>query len=295
MVESVTPRAPGWKAIEPGSVLVFFVLTFAVTWSLWLAAWTISRGGAAGYPPPGVGTLLFYLGVFAPGIVATWLTHRHEGSKGIRTLLGRLVQVQARLRWYAFALAYMAAIKLTSALIHRLVSGAWPRFGTEPILLMLGAILLSMLIFGQSGEELGWRGYALPRLAARIGVGPASIVIGVIWAAWHLPLFFIPGIETTGQSFPLYALGVIALSVAIAWLYANTNGSLFLTMLMHSAINNTKDIVPTGARPPANPLSLSASLMGWITAALLWICAGYLLIRMRKLGDYARPARTPRM
>jgi len=295
MVESVTPRAPEWKATEPGSVLVFFVLTFAVTWSLWLAAWAMSRGGAAGYPPAGVGTLLFYLGVFAPGIVATWLTHRHQGSKGVRALLGRLVQVHAGLRWYAFALAYMAAIKLTSALIHRLVSGSWPRFGTEPILLMLGAILLSTVVFSQSGEELGWRGYALPRLAARIGLGAASVVIGVIWAVWHIPLFFIPGIETTGQSFPLYALGVIALSVAIAWLYANTNGSLFLTMLMHSAINNTKDIVPTGARPPANPFSLSASLMGWITAALLWICAGYLLIRMRKLGDYARPASTPRM
>ena len=266
-----------------------------MTWSLWLAAWAISGGGAAGYPPPGVGTLLFYLGVFAPAFVATWLTHRHEGSTGVRALLGRLVQVRAGLRWYAFALAYMAAIKLISALIHRLVSGAWPRFGTEPILLMLGAILLSTLVFSQAGEELGWRGYALPRLAARIGLGAASVLIGVIWAAWHLPLFFIPGIETTGQSFPLYALGVVALSVAIAWLYANTNGSLFLTMLMHSAINNTKDIVPTGARPPGNPFSLSASLMGWITAALLWICAGYLLLRMRKLGDYARPASTPRM
>jgi membrane protease YdiL (CAAX protease family) len=179
----------------------------------------------------------------------------------------------------------MAAIKLTSALIHRLVIGAWPRFGTEPILLMVAAILLSTLVFSQAGEELGWRGYALPRLGARIGLGAASLVIGVIWAVWHLPLFFIPGIETTGQSFPLYALGVIALSVAIAWLYANTNGSLFLTMLMHSAINNTKDIVPTGARPPGNPFSLSASLMGWITAALLWICAGYWLLRLGRRAE----------
>ncbi|HKC81443.1 MAG TPA: type II CAAX endopeptidase family protein [Gemmatimonadaceae bacterium] len=285
MVESVTPRAPEWKAAEPGSVLVFFVLTFAVTWSLWLAALAISRDGAAGYPPAGVGTLLFYLGVFAPAFVATWLTHRQEGSNGVRTLLGRLVRVRAGLRWYAFALGYMAAIKLTSALIHRLVIGAWPRFGTEPILLMVAAILLSTLVFSQAGEELGWRGYALPRLGARIGLGAASLVIGVMWAVWHLPLFFIPGIETTGQSFPLYALGVIALSVAIAWLYANTNGSLFLTMLMHSAINNTKDIVPTGARPPGNPFSLSASLMGWITAALLWICAAYLLLRLGRRAD----------
>ncbi len=59
----------------------------------------------------------------------------------------------------------MAAIKLTSALIHRLVIGAWPRFGTEPILLMVAAILLSTLVFSQAGEELGWRGYAFPASA----------------------------------------------------------------------------------------------------------------------------------
>ena len=295
MVESVTPYTPERRAAEPGSVLIFLLLTFAVTWSTWLAAWPISRGGASGYPPAGVGTLLFYLGVFAPALVATWLTSRHEGSKGVSALLSRLVRWRVGLRWYAFALAYLAAIKLTAALIHRLATGAWPHFGSEPLALMLAAIVASTLFFGQSGEELGWRGYALPRLAARIGLGAASVVIGVIWAAWHLPLFFISGIETTGQSFPLYALGVTALSVAIAWLYANTNGSLFLTMLMHSAINNIKDIVPSGARPPANPFSLTASPMGWITAGLLWICAGYFLIWMRSRADYAKAASTPRM
>ena len=210
-------------------------------------------------------------------------------------MLSRLVQWHVGLRWYVFAVAYMAAIKLTAAIIHRLATGGWPGFAAEPIALMVAAIMASMLLFGQAGEETGWRGYALPRLADRIGLGWASVVLGVIWAGWHLPLFFIPGLETTGQSFPLYALGVASLSVAIAWLYANTNGSLFLTMLMHSAINNTKDIVPTGARPPANPFSLSASLMSWITTTLLWICAGYFLIRMRRAADYASPASTPRM
>jgi len=282
MVESVTPYTPEGKAAKPGSLLIFISLTFVATWATWLAAWALSRGGTSGYPPAGVGMVLFYLGVFAPGIVAVLLTSWTEGPTGVRGLLSRLIQWHVGLRWYVFALAYMAAIKLTAAIIHRLVTGAWPGFGSEPFAFMLAAIAASMLFFGQAGEELGWRGYALPRLAARIGLGAASVVLGVIWAAWHLPLFFIPGIETTGQSFTLYALGVAALSVAISWLYANTNGSLFMTMLMHSAINNTKDIVPTGARPPANPFSLTASTMGWITAGLLWICAGYFLVQMRR-------------
>jgi hypothetical protein len=72
------------------------------------------------------------------------------------------------------------------------------------------------------------------------------------------------------------------LSVAIAWLYWRTNGSLFLTMLMHAAINNTKDIVPSLATTGTNPFALNASLVSWLTLALLWICAGYFLLRMLK-------------
>lgn len=225
--------------------------------------------------------LPFYVGVFAPAFVAVWLTARHEGRAGVDALLRRLIQWRVGLRWYVFALTYMVAIKLAAALVYRLTTGEWPRFGDEPVYLMLAATLASTLLLGQAGEEIGWRGYALPRLAARFGMASASIVLGIIWAVWHLPLFFIPGIQTTGQSFPLYLLGVTALSVAIAWLYEHTNGSLFLTMLMHSAINNTKDLVAPDAQIPTNPLALNTSLLGWLTAGLLWVCAGYFLARMR--------------
>jgi len=103
----------------------------------------------------------------------------------------------------------------------------------------------------------------------------------VIWAVWHLPLFYLHGVDTYGQSFPAYLLQVIAFSVVIAWLYWQTQGSLLLTMLMHAAINNTKDIVPAVPRVATNPLMPWASPSSWITTALLWIVAGYLLFRMR--------------
>jgi len=270
----------------PGSLLTFFVLTYLVTWTSWLAAWGLSGGsGATGYPRPGLPVLLFYIGVFGPFLVATWLTHRQEGGVGVRALLARLVQWDVGLRWYAFALTFTIAIKLSVALIIRLTTGAWPTFGSEPLYIMVAATIGSVLVFGQAGEEVGWRGYALPRLANRFGLAGASVVLGIIWAFWHLPLFFITGTDTSGQSFPLYLLQVVAISVAIAWLYANTNGSLLLTMLMHSAVNNTKDIVPSVAQSGANPYALSASLVGWLTAALLWVCAGYFIVRMRKLPN----------
>jgi len=167
-------------------------------------------------------------------------------------------------------------------LIHRVATGEWPRFGHEPLYFMLAATIGSTILFGQAGEEIGWRGYALPRLAGRFGLASASVVLGIIWAAWHLPLFFLPGTDTTGQSFPLYLLAVTALSVAIAWLYARTNGSLLLTMLMHAAVNNTKNIVPSVDQNATNPFALSTSLVAWLTTGLLWVCAGYFLVRMRR-------------
>src|SRR5262252_4334852 len=110
-------------------------------------------------------------------------------------------------------------------------------------------------------------------MGARWGLGRASLVLGVIWAVWHLPLFWLHGADTEGQSFPLYLLQVTALSVAIAWLWWRTGGSLTLTMLLHSAINNTKDVVPSAASGTTagamHVFSFAASRVGWITAVLL--------------------------
>lgn len=270
------------------SLLGFFALTFVATWTFFIAAVVWSGKPAAGASLGlGINALILF-GTFAPAMVALGLTARTEGGAGVRALLGRLFAWQVPARWYVLAAGYMIAIKLAAALVHRVVTGAWPRFGHEAWYLMAAATVISTLVGGQSGEELGWRGFALPRLAERFGLGPASIVLGVIWAAWHLPLFYLHGADTYGQSFPVYLLGVTALSVAIAWLYWHTNGSLLLTMLMHSAINNTKDIVPSVPRASMNPFAPDASLLSWIAAALLWIGAGYFLVSMRKAKLGAR-------
>jgi len=275
----MTPRGAEGKQSARGPLVAFFLLTYVVTWVSWLAAWAISDGGFA---RPGLWMLPFYFGVFAPALVAVWLTFRREGATGVRALLSRLFQWEVAPQWYVFAFTYIAVIKLAAAVIHRLATGEWPRFGDEPVYIMLAATIGSLLLFGQAGEEVGWRGYALPRLAARYGLARSSIVVGIMWASWHLPIFFIPGADTTGQSFPIYLLSVTAISVAIAWLYDHTNGSLFLTMLMHSAVNNTKDIVPSVGPKPASPFAVTASLIGWLTAGLLWVCAAYFLFRMKR-------------
>ena len=223
---------------------------------------------------------LLFLGVFAPSIVAIALTTRDGGSAATKALLGRIFKWDVGAGWFVFAIAYIPAIKLTAALVHRILTGSWPRFGTEPVYLMLAALLISTWV--QAGEEIGWRGYALPRLTERFGLAQASVILGVIWATWHLPIFFFPVGDLLGQSFPMYLLQVTAISVTMAWLYWRTGGSLLLVMLFHAAVNNLKDIVPSATSGATNPFVLNASLVGWLTVLFLWIGAAYFLFQMRK-------------
>jgi membrane protease YdiL (CAAX protease family) len=271
-----------------GSLFKFFSLTFLVTWTCFLSVVALSVHGELGTVQRVERGLLLFVGIFAPSFVAMGLTAWSEGRAGLVALLRRLFQWQVGARWYAFAVAYMAVIKLTAALVVRVATGAWPRFGQEAWFVMLAATLFSTVVGGQAGEELGWRGYALPRMATRLGLGAASLLLGLFWALWHLPLFYLPGADTYRQSFPVYALQVTALSVAFAWLYARTKGSLLLTMLLHAAINNTKDVVPSIAAPTAtHPFTLRATPVGWITLALLSIAAAYFLLRMPRLNEDA--------
>jgi uncharacterized protein len=261
-------------------LLTFFSLTYAATWTCWATAAAISRRSASDDPVlPVLAGAVFLLGTVAPSLVALALTERADGRAATRALLDRVFLWEVSPRWYVFAVGYMPAIKLSAALVHRVVTGGWPRFGDEAWYIMAAAIVFSTWV--QAGEEIGWRGYALPRLSARVGLAPASVILGVIWASWHLPLFLYPAADTFGQSFPLYLLQVTALSVAGAWLYWRTGGSLLLVMLLHAAVNNTKDIVPSAVPSATNPFALSTSLVAWITVALLWTPAAYFLMRMR--------------
>ncbi len=265
-----------------GSLLKFLFLTYAVTWACFITLVRISHGPAPAAPALAlVRGFLLLLGTFAPSLVALGITARAEGRPGVRALLRRILQWQVGARWYLFAIGYLPAIKLSVALVHRVMTGSWPHFGTEPWYIIVAAIIISTPV--QAGEEIGWRGYALPRLADRFGFGRASILLGLIWSCWHLPIFFLRGADKYGQSFPVWTLQVVALSVAITWLYAHTNGSLLLTMLMHSAVNQTVGIVPSANPNPGNPFALSVSLVMWLTAAFLWVTALYFLVRMPKV------------
>jgi uncharacterized protein len=269
------------RAKPVGPLVTFLLLTYAVTWAFFLAAVALSRAAAPTDQALAAGSVLVFAGTIAPAFVALAVTARTGGVSATKALLHRLFQWRVGARWYLFAAGYMLAIKIAVALAHRLIAGSWPRFDPQPVGLVMIAIIVSTPF--QSGEEIGWRGYALPRLAERIGFARGSLLLGLIWACWHLPLFFlsVPGNDEYGQSFPVWALGVMALSVAFAWLYVQTNGSLLLTMLMHSAVNNIPRFVPSASANARNTFSLHGSQVAWLTAVLLWIAAAYFLLGMR--------------
>lgn len=258
-------------------LLAYFLLTFLVSWSVWVAVSALAAPGSTGFF--GGRGPVFLLGVFAPALVALWCTAQEEGRAGVMRLLARMSRWQVSARWYILAIGYFAALKLGAAFIHRVVTDAWPPFGDTPVALMLLAIAVS--VWTQSGEEVGWRGYALPRLAKYVGLGGASLVLGVVWALWHLPLFILPDSASTGQSFPAYLLQVMAMSVVFAFLYWKTDGSLLLVMLLHAAVNNTTGIVPAAVGGAVASVALGGSLVAWATVSLSWVVALPLLFHMR--------------
>jgi membrane protease YdiL (CAAX protease family) len=263
---SATPRD---TVIE---LAVFLALSYAITWAAFItvARW-IPAHTAAGYA-------LVLFGAYTPGIVALLLTGSTQGSSGVRALLRRILIADVPVRLYLLALTYIVTVKLVAAMLHRVVAGAWPPFDVGSLAVIPVAIAVSTPF--QAGEEIGWRGFALPRLADRVGLKLASLLLGVIWAAWHLPQFYISDADTYHQSFIVWALQLVAMSVAFAWLYAKSGGSLLIVMLMHSAVNNSKDIFISGGTIDPGVFSLHAPLLAWLVLGVLWVVAAYFLIRM---------------
>jgi membrane protease YdiL (CAAX protease family) len=156
-----------------------------------------------------------------------------EGRAGVTALLRRVVQWRVGWQWYVVAAILPVALALATQGLHRLLGGADnSRPGDPPALVAILALLVV-------GEELGWRGFALPRLQARYGGLGASLVLGVLWAAWHLANTLIPGLAYYGSGFPAFLLYVTAMTILFTWIANHTRASVLLAWLFHAAINVT--------------------------------------------------------
>jgi membrane protease YdiL (CAAX protease family) len=229
------------------------------------------------------------MGAISPGLVAICITAKTQGAEGVKLLITQISFKKTGVLWYIFAITFFALIKGLAALVFFLIYNSWPQFGTTSGYVMLAGIAISM--WAQAGEEIGWRGYALPLMSKQFGLARSGVLLGIIWGLWHLPLFYFEAADTFHQSFPLYLLQVTGISVVMTWLFWKVNGNLLPLMVFHAAINNSKDIVPSASKASASPFTLNASPIGWISAAVIWVIACYLIYAMTRKPAATLPDR----
>jgi membrane protease YdiL (CAAX protease family) len=198
-------------------LVAFFVLAYLLTW------WT--------YPLLTVSPLLGIPGLFGPALAAMIMAAVTDGKPGVKALLGRVVLWRVGLRWYVVALGLPTVLSLaTAGLSYLLGSSTFIRPGQVSVLDFVVFVLVV-------GEELGWRGYALPLLLERRSPVTASLILGVIWGVWHLPTFVIPGTPQYGLPFAAFLLLTIEYSILMTWVFLHTHGSVLIATLFHGAIN----------------------------------------------------------
>jgi uncharacterized protein len=226
-------------------LVTYFVLAYALTWVL--------------APLLTISLLLGVVGLLMPAVAAIIVIALTEGKPGVKTLLRRLKLWRVGLRWYVVALGL--PVLLTAAVVALSIL-----LGTSAQVEFSPVSLLTMIVFVLVvGEEIGWRGYALPKLLQSHSAVVASLILGVLWGGWHLPTFFIPGAPQAGIPFVAFLLFTTGASVLFTWLHLHTVGSLLIATLFHGAINSFGFV--NNALDPASRWWLTGTV--YIAAALI--------------------------
>jgi membrane protease YdiL (CAAX protease family) len=243
-------------------VAAFFALAFAISWAVWIPTALVSDSS------PSLALTLFPIGLFGPAFAALALMAFFEGRVGVRRLVAPVLKWRAGVRWYPIVVLGPAAIVWVAASLSTLLGTPTADFGSSQIPLAIPAYVLFLLVEA-AGEEIGWRGYALPRLQANLSALTSALIVGVAWALWHLPLFFIAGLPQTFLPFVAFLVWIVSQSVIFTWVYNGTRGSLLFAIVLHAAINlsiQLFSIMPAQETDPTRPFIVLAGL-GFITAS----------------------------
>jgi membrane protease YdiL (CAAX protease family) len=252
-MESEAARSPAQSGIAQ-----FFALTFAFTWLLQAPAVAAKSGllpgGITPYLP------LAVLGVLGPAAAASVLTAREGGRPALRALYARLLVWRVPLRYYVMGLL-APGLGLSAILwLLRLAGREGPIAYLPDVPHLVAALVIAL------GEEIGWRGFALPRLRARFGSLAASGVIGSAWTLWHIPMF-------VGAGVPLSLLVVMLLyftggSLLFTWIYEGTGESLLLVLFGH-----------VGAHLDNSHAALPGDVIPVVVHAIVYAGLGFLVLR----------------
>ena len=216
-----TPRAAPRNWAARHELVLFFVLAYLLSWALW--------------PLVILNPTSTPLAPFGPLIAAVIVSLLAGGRRELWDLLSQLLHWRVHPIWYAIALLGPFVMAGAAGALAAASGAPMRRSGAYTDVAAVGYTFLSMMIIVGLFEEVGWRGFALPRLQRRLDAIWASLVLGVLWALWHLPELIS---DPTRQRPPLqFVVWVLALSVIFTWLYNSTNGSLPIVIICHAAID----------------------------------------------------------
>ena len=218
-------------------VLVYTGLAYGIFWIL-VAPFVLSTRGLIEFPFPSLLPVIGPLSTFAPMAAAVLLTFRTQGGRGVTALFRRGFGVSFAWRWWVVAILLWPALQGIAYGVGRMSGAELPEATTlSAPWLLLPVFLQTFFLGGPLGEEMGWRGYALDRLQTRWNALVSSVVLGVIHAFWHLPLWAVVGPAARDMPFPLFAINVVSQTVIYTWLYNNAKRSLWPVLLFHTTQN----------------------------------------------------------
>src|SRR5918994_984380 len=238
-------------------LISFFVLAYALSWWPWILY-------AFGLSP----LVIASFGPFLAALVVLAIT---QGKSGIGGLLRRMVGWRGGIRWYAAALLLPVGIALAATALNVLLGAQAPSaadLGGWTGLFSSFAVVLLIPGLGGTWEEPGWRGFALPSLQAGRSALVASLILGAVWALWHLPLLAI------GQMGGWDIVIIMAWTLVLTWVYNGTGGSVLIVMLFHAMFNTVSGSF-------ISPMGFSGAdsvRQSWLLAAVWWAVAGAVVV-----------------
>jgi len=226
-------RLPNRTQFSTKTLTLFFILAFGLTWGLAGLFFLFPDPLTAIFGEPGLNNPLVILAVYSPGIAGVALVLLKSGFKGLGGFLQRLTLWSAPVLWWLFLLVGIPAVVYSGAALKGTISDPFPFSSWTQA---LGALAFA-LVLGPI-EEFGWRGLALPLLQRRFAPFWAGLILGVIWAIWHIPSLLMSGMPQSTWSVGPYFLGIIAISVILTPLFNASRGSLLIAILYHFQMMN---------------------------------------------------------
>jgi membrane protease YdiL (CAAX protease family) len=224
-------------------LLLFFAFTFGITWGIGALVLLIPDRVASLFGELSTTSPLYFLAVYAPSLVALVLSVTRQGWRRGGELLAKLRPRKANVGYYAAVLLGWPVLDSLALLLQGDITGkptpslAFNHWYMAPMILLVTLVVDA----GPLGEELGWRGYALPRLlSGRLSALAAALVLGVVWGVWHLPAFFVAGTSQHDSQMGIFwlILGTTLSSVIMTWLYRRTGGDVLASGLLVHLMNN---------------------------------------------------------